>query len=196
MLTLAAHDFRAEQQPVPPRAPQRAIQPELKRPQEGAEDSSRVKTVSVLATVRYKHGKIIEPDQGRFSIDEDGRPQTINYLRTKAICRCGGTFGGYQLGQRKVLDVSGRELAAFSTVAPPGCARLAFVIHSTVSSCCRFLPFAAKLQAAPQKLSTLQLKEAAAAIAAAAVAEGGSRGGRGRARAAGNAATTRFSWRR
>src|SRR5580704_4861884 len=66
-LTLLARDFRAQQPPPPaqqqpqqpPQQPAQS-QPQLKRPQEGQPTIAvEVKTVSVLATVRDKHGKII-----------------------------------------------------------------------------------------------------------------------------------------
>ena len=85
-LALAARDFRA-QQPPPSPAQQPAqqpaqSQPELKRPQEGQPKIAvEVKTVSVLATVRDKHGKIVSNlTKDDFQLDEDGRPQTINYF--------------------------------------------------------------------------------------------------------------------
>ena len=80
MLTLAVQDFRAQEKP--PESPQGQSQPELKRPQAGQPKIAvEVKTVSVLATVRDKHGKIISNlTKDDFQLDEDGRPQTINYF--------------------------------------------------------------------------------------------------------------------
>jgi VWFA-related protein len=41
----------------------------------------QVKTVSVFATVRDKHGKIVSNlSKNDFQVDEDGRPQSINYF--------------------------------------------------------------------------------------------------------------------
>src|SRR5215469_15796820 len=57
-----------------------------------------VKTVSVLATVRDRHGKIV-PDLAKddFLLVEDGRPQVINYFaREKDL--------PLRLGLRRVLD--------------------------------------------------------------------------------------------
>jgi hypothetical protein len=44
-----------------------------------------VKTVSVLATVRDKHGKIISDlAKDDFVLEEDGRPQNINYFERES----------------------------------------------------------------------------------------------------------------
>ena len=65
-----------------------------------------VKTVSVLATVRDKHGKIV-PDLSKddFVLDEDGRPQVINYfaLEKDAPLRL-GLLVDTSLSQRRVLE--------------------------------------------------------------------------------------------
>src|SRR5580698_247307 len=79
-LTLIARDFRAQQPPPPPtqqqsQPPQQPAQsqPQLKRPQEGQPTIAvEVKTVSVLATVRDKHGKIISNlTKDDFQLDEE-----------------------------------------------------------------------------------------------------------------------------
>src|ERR1700676_541507 len=49
--------------------------------QQGPKISSEVKVVNVDATVRDKHGKIVPTlTKDDFSLDEDGRPQTITYF--------------------------------------------------------------------------------------------------------------------
>lgn len=65
-----------------------------------------VKTVNILATVRDKHGKIV-PDltQGAFLLDEDGKPQTIDYFAKESdlplrLCLLVDT----SMSQRRVLD--------------------------------------------------------------------------------------------
>ena len=65
-----------------------------------------VKTVSVLATVRDRHGKIV-PDLAKddFLLDEDGRPQVINYFaREKDLPLRLGLLVDTSLSQRRVLD--------------------------------------------------------------------------------------------
>lgn len=65
-----------------------------------------VKTVSVLATVRDKHGKIV-PDltKDSFVLDEDGRPQIINYFaREKDLPLKLGLLVDTSLSQRRVLE--------------------------------------------------------------------------------------------
>ena len=65
-----------------------------------------VKTVSVLATVRDKHGKIV-PDLTKddFLLVEDGRPQVINYFaREKDLPLRLGLLVDTSLSQRRVLD--------------------------------------------------------------------------------------------
>src|SRR5882672_4177341 len=83
-LTFFSQNSRAQQKPAEQSQaqPQTQTQPELKRPQEGQPKIAvEVKTVSVLATVRDKHGKIISNlTKDDFQLDEDGRTQTINYF--------------------------------------------------------------------------------------------------------------------
>ena len=65
-----------------------------------------VKTVSVLATVRDRHGKIV-PDLAKddFLLVEDGRPQVINYFaREKDLPLRLGLLVDTSLSQRRVLD--------------------------------------------------------------------------------------------
>ena len=91
LLTLAVQDFRAQEKPPEqtPAQPQGQSQPELKRPQEGQPKIAvEVKTVSVLATVRDKHGKIISNySSDHFQLDDDGCPQTINYFAHESDMR-------------------------------------------------------------------------------------------------------------
>ncbi|MGC2754887.1 MAG: hypothetical protein WCA40_21175, partial [Candidatus Acidiferrum sp.] len=97
-LALAAQEFRAQQPPPSPSAQQPAqAQPKI---------AVEVKTVSVLATVRDKHGKII-PDltKNDFELDEDGRPQAINYFAHQSDLPLRlGLLVDTSLSQRKVLD--------------------------------------------------------------------------------------------
>jgi len=67
--------------------------------------SVEVKVVNVLATVRDKHGKIVNNlAQDDFTLDEDGRPQTIKYFsRETDIPLTLGLLVDTSLSQRRVL---------------------------------------------------------------------------------------------
>jgi VWFA-related protein len=188
MLTLAAQDFRAqEQQPVPPQAqPQGQAQPELKRPQEGQPKIAvEVKTVSVLATVRDRHGKIIPNlTKDDFQLDEDGRPQTINYFAHESDLPLRlGLLVDTSLSQRKVLDQERSASYSFLDQLLRQEKDLAFVIHfdHEVELLQDFTPSRPKLQAALQKLSTPQFEGGGGSNGGGGGGgSGGSRGGRGR----------------
>ncbi len=163
MLALAPRDFRAQQPPPAQPQPQQPgqSQPELKRPQEGQPAIAvEVKTVSVLATVRDKHGKIISNlTKDDFQLDEDGRPQTINYFahETDLPLRL-GLLVDTSLSQRKVLDQERTASYSFLDHLLRENKDLAFVIHfdREVELLEDFTPSRPKLQAALQKLSTPQ----------------------------------------
>ena len=171
-LALAAQEFRAQQPPPqppaqpqaqqpaqqPPQQPGQA-QPELKRPQEAQPKIAvEVKTVSVLATVRDKHGKII-PDLTKddFQLDEDDRPQTINYFAHQSDLPLRlGLLVDTSLSQRKVLDQERSASYTFLDQLLRQDKDLAFVIHfdREVELLQDFTPSRPKLQEALQKLST------------------------------------------
>lgn len=158
---LAAQEFWA-QQPTPPRAEdQGQPQPVLKRPQEGQPTIAvQVKSVSLLATVRDKHGKII-PDLTKddFELDEDGRPETINYFAHQSDLPLRlGLLVDTSLSQRKVLDEERTASYAFLDQLLRQDKDLAFVIHfdREVELLQDFTPSRPKLQAALQSLATPQ----------------------------------------
>jgi VWFA-related protein len=176
-LTLTARECRA-QQPSPPPAQQPAQQPppqqtqpstqqpgqpqpELKRPQEGQPAISvQVKSVSVFATVRDKHGKIVSNlTKDDFQLDEDGRPQAINFFahETDIPLRL-GLLIDTSLSQRKVLDQERSASYSFLDKLLRQDKDLAFVIHfdREVELLQDFTPSRPQLQAALQKLSTPQ----------------------------------------
>ncbi|MGC1619459.1 MAG: VWA domain-containing protein [Candidatus Acidiferrum sp.] len=159
-LALAAQDFRAQQQ-SPPAQDQGQPQPVLKRPQEAPPKIAvEVKTVSVLATVRDKHGKII-PDLTKddFELDEDGRPQTINYFAHQSDLPLRlGLLVDTSLSQRKVLDQERSASYTFLDQLLRQDKDLAFVIHfdRQVELLQDFTPSRPKLQAALQSLATPQ----------------------------------------
>jgi hypothetical protein len=56
----------------------------------------QVKAVSVLTTVRDKHGKIVTNlAKEDFAVTEDGRPQTISYFLRERRALAAGIAGGY-----------------------------------------------------------------------------------------------------
>jgi VWFA-related protein len=170
--TLAARDFCGQEKPTeqtqgqaqaqPPTQPQGQAQPELKRPQDGQQPkiAVEVKTVSVLATVRDKHGKIISNlAKDDFQLDEDGRPQTINYFAHESDMPLRlGLLVDTSLSQRRVLDQERSASYSFLDKLLRQDKDLAFVIHfdREVELLEDFTPSRPKLQAALQKLSTPQ----------------------------------------
>ena len=68
--------------------------------------SVQVNVVNVLATVRDKHGKIVNDlSKDDFILTEDGRPQTIHYFtRESDIPLTLGLLVDTSLSQRRVLD--------------------------------------------------------------------------------------------
>jgi VWFA-related protein len=133
----------------------------LKRPQEGQPTIAvEVKTVSVLATVRDKHGKIISNlTKDDFQLDEDGRPQTINYFAHESDLPLRlGLLVDTSLSQRRVLDQERSASYSFLDKLLRQDKDLAFVIHfdREVELLQDFTPSRPQLQAALQKLSTPQ----------------------------------------
>jgi VWFA-related protein len=170
-LALAAGDFRAQQQQTPPQPAQPEAQQPAAQPSQGQPQLHRpaqaqpkiaveVKTVSVLATVRDKHGKII-PDLTKddFVLEEDGRPQVINYFaRESDLPLRLGLLVDTSMSQRKVLDQERSASYTFLDQLMRQDKDLAFVIHfdREVELLQDFTPSRPKLQAALQKLSTPQ----------------------------------------
>jgi VWFA-related protein len=163
MLALAVQDSRAQEKPPesPPTQPQAQSQPELKRPQEGQPKIAvEVKTVSVLATVRDKHGKIISNlTKDDFQLDEDGRPQTINYFAHESDLPLRlGLLVDTSLSQRRLIDQERSASYSFLDHLLRQDKDLAFVIHfdKEVELLQEFTPSRPKLQAALQALQTPQ----------------------------------------
>lgn len=130
-----------------------------------------VKTVSVLATVRDKHGKII-PDLSKddFTLSEDGRPQSINYFvhETDLPLRL-GLLVDTSLSQRRVLEQERSASYSFLDHMLRPDKDLDFIIHfdREVELLQDFTNVRPKLQAALQQLQTPQQNDA----------NGGSNGG-------------------
>jgi VWFA-related protein len=120
----------------------------------------QVKTVSVLATVHDKHGKIVSNlSKDDFVLTEDGRPQTINYFarETDLPLRL-GLLVDTSMSQRKVLDQERDASYSFLDHLLREDKDLAFVIHfdKDVELLQDFTPARPKLQAALQTLHTPQ----------------------------------------
>lgn len=185
---LLSQDFRAQEKPPEqtPAQPQGQTQPELKRPQEGQPKIAvEVKTVSVLATVRDKHGKIISNlTKDDFQLDEDGRPQIINYFAHESDLPLRlGLLVDTSLSQRRVLDQERSASYSFLDKLLRQDKDLAFVIHfdREVELLQDFTPSRPQLQAALQKLSTPQY-DGGSTNGGGGRGNGGGNGGGGRGR--------------
>ena len=143
-----------------------------------------VKTVSVLATVRDKHGKIV-PNLAKedFSLTEDGRPQAINYFarETDLPLRL-GLLVDTSLSQRRVLEQERSASFSFLDHMLRPDKDLDFVIHfdREVELLQDFTNARPKLQAALQSLQTPQYDSGYGGGGNGNGGYGGSRGGNGR----------------
>jgi VWFA-related protein len=153
---LASSQVGAQGQQPESQQPQLKIRTQDEQPKIAVE----VKTVSVLATVRDKHGKII-PDLTKddFQLDEDGRPQTINYFaRESDLPLRLGLLVDTSLSQRRVLDQERTASYSFLDHLLRENKDFAFVIHfdHEVELLQDFTPSRPKLQAALQQLQMPQ----------------------------------------
>lgn len=151
--TVASGNLRAQQDSHSPQLKVKTEEPQLKIAVE-------TKTVSVLATVRDKHGKIIPNlTKDDFQIDEDGRPQKIDYFahETDLPLRL-GLLVDTSLSQRKVIDQERSASYSFLDHLLREDKDLAFVIHfdHEVELLQDFTSARPKLQAALQQLQTPQ----------------------------------------
>ena len=80
--------------------------PPADAPDPGTKISVKVNVVNVLATVRDKHGKIINNlTKDDFTLTEDGRPQSVHYFsRETDLPLTLGLLVDTSLSQRRVLD--------------------------------------------------------------------------------------------
>ena len=117
-----------------------------------------VKTVSVLAAVRDKHGKTISNlTKDDFVLTEDGRPQTIDYFACESDLPLRlGLLVDTSLSQRRVLEEERSASYSFLDHLLRVDKDLAFVIHfdREVELLQEFTPLRPKLQAALQSLQT------------------------------------------
>jgi VWFA-related protein len=152
-------DLRAQQQALRPQETQSPVQ-QAQPVQAPGKIAVEVKTVSVLATVRDKHGKFISSlNKEDFSLQEDGRPQTINYFarETDLPLRL-GLLVDTSLSQRKVLEQERTASYNFLDHMLRPDKDLDFVIHfdREVELLQDFTSARPKLQAALQSLQTPQ----------------------------------------
>ncbi len=149
------------------RASQEAAQTQESQPQTKSEQGATpkisvdVKTVSVPVTVRDKHGKIISNlTKEDFAVDEDGRPQTVNYFaRENDLPLRLGLLVDTSLSQRRVLEEERSASYSFLDHLLRENKDLAFVIHfdREVELLEDFTGSRPKLQAALQSLQTPQM---------------------------------------
>ena len=180
------------QQPSPAQQqPQTQQQPQLKQPppeEPQLKIAVEVKAVSILATVRDKHGKIISNlTKDDFVLDEDGRPQTINYfVKESDLPLRLGLMVDTSLSQRRVLESERSASYSFLDHLLRADKDLAFVIHfdRQVELLQDFTPSRPKLQAALQSLQTPQ-SDSDRGSAGSSGGGGGGGGGRGSRRGGG-----------
>ena len=162
LLLLLGGNLRARQQSQPqqPQQQSQSQEPQLHKPSQEPElkIAVEVKAVSVLATVRDKHGKIItDLAKDDFVLQEDGRPQTISYFvkETDLPLRL-GLLVDTSLSQRRVLDSERSASYSFLDHLLRAEKDLAFVIHfdRQVELLQDFTASKPKLQAALQSLQT------------------------------------------
>jgi VWFA-related protein len=155
-------DQRSSQQ-----ASQQAAQNQGSQPQKKTEQGSTpkisvdVKTVSVPVTVRDKHGKIISNlTKEDFAVEEDGRPQTVNYFaRESDLPLRLGLLVDTSMSQRRVIEEERSASYSFLDHLLRENKDLAFVIHfdREVELLEDFTGSRPKLQAALQSLQTPQM---------------------------------------
>ena len=162
-LLLSGRLWAQQQSPAATTATPSQQQPQLKTPQQQGPEPKivvQVKTVSVLATVRDKHGKIVSNlSKDDFALQEDGRPQTINYFaRESDLPLRLGLLVDTSLSQRRVLDSERSASYSFLDHLLREDKDLAFIIHfdREVELLQEFTPSRPKLQAALQSLQTPQ----------------------------------------
>lgn len=93
--------------------------------------SVQVKVVNVLATVRDKHGKIVNNlTKDDFTLAEDGRPQTIHYFTREAdLPLTLGLLVDTSISQRRVIDQERSASHGFLDQMVRADTDKAFIIH-------------------------------------------------------------------
>jgi VWFA-related protein len=159
LLTVLSVGTNAQQQPAQQALGQQSpAQPQASPSSSQPKIAVEVKTVSVLATVRDKHGKTISNlTKDDFILTEDGRPQTIDYFaRESDLPLRLGLLVDTSLSQRRVLEEERSASYSFLDHLLRVDKDLAFVIHfdREVELLQEFTPLRPKLQAALQSLQT------------------------------------------
>src|SRR5215831_19306234 len=105
--------------------------PPADAPDSDTKISVKVNVVNVLATVRDKHGKIVNNlTKDDFTLTEDGRPQSIHYFsRETDLPLTLGLLVDTSLSQRRVLDQERSASRSFVTRMVREDRDKAFVIH-------------------------------------------------------------------
>jgi VWFA-related protein len=175
-----------QQQPQSQSSPQGQAQPQAgQQPPQSAQGktTSESKAVSVLATVRDKHGKIMSNlTKVDFVLQEEGRPQTINYFAKESDLPLRlGLLVDTSLSQRRVLEEERSASYSFLDHLLRADKDLAFVIHfdREVELLEDFTPSRPKLQAALQSLQTPQFDTGGGGGRTGGGGGGGGGGGRG-----------------
>ncbi len=155
---------------------QSAGDPSLKKSSTGAEPATadqpvttmsvQVKVVSVFATARDKHGKIVNDlDKNDFTLSEDGRSQNLRYFtRETDLPLTLGLLVDTSMSQRRVLGEERSASQSFLTQMLREDKDKAFVIHfdRDVELLQDLTSSHEKLQAALESLDTPQLTRASA----------------------------------
>jgi VWFA-related protein len=150
----------AQQQTQQPRQQPSSPAQQQQQPQRAGQSkiAVEVKTVSVLATVRDKHGKTISNlTKDDFVLQEDGKPQAIEYFaRESDLPLRLGLLVDTSLSQRRVLEQERSASYSFLDQLLRVDKDLAFVIHfdREVELLQEFTASRPKLQAALQSLQT------------------------------------------
>jgi VWFA-related protein len=174
-------------------SPQSQPQLEGQSPKNPAQSQSKISTevkfVTVYATVRDKHGKIISNlNQADFAIDEDGRPQTIKYFaRESDLPLTLGLLVDTSLSQRRLIE---QECTAsysfFDHILREGKDK-AFLIHfdREVELLQDLTPSRAKLRTALNDLDTPEFTDVRGGGGGSSGGSGGGGGGSGRSHGGG-----------
>jgi VWFA-related protein len=188
LLTLVSAALQAQQSPLQSSAPPAGSQPSQTQqpsvqPTPQPKIAVEVKTVSVLATVRDKHGKTVSNlNKDDFTLTEDGHPQPIDYFaRESDLPLRLGLLVDTSLSQRRVLEQERNASYSFLDHLLRPDTDQAFVIHfdREVELLQEFTPSRPKLQAA---LQLLQTPESDSARGGGGGYPGGGSGGGGRGR--------------
>lgn len=135
LVVCGAYGARAQQtqssQQSSQQTPQLKQAPQAEAPQTAANMSVETKLVTVYATVRDKHGKIVPTlNKEDFVLNEDGHPQTISYfVRESDLPLTLGLLVDTSFSQSKVLDDERNASFAFLDHMLRQDKDSAFVIH-------------------------------------------------------------------